>query len=173
MIETHLADGTAVTVRPVRPEDKELLIAGMERLSERSRHQRFLVATERLSRRQLAYLTEVDGRNHQAWGILAGEEPVGIGRFIRDGDEAEVALTVIDDWQRRGVGLLLLRVLADEAAKVGIKRFLFVALAENHALTGLLAHFGVTGEIEDGLLVARVSVNLIREQFAELRDEKN
>ncbi|MGI8517196.1 MAG: GNAT family N-acetyltransferase [Acidimicrobiia bacterium] len=159
MIETNLPDGTSILVRPVRPEDKPLLAAGMERLSERSRRLRFLTATDRLSRSQLAYLTEVDGRDHQAWGVLSDDEPVAVGRFIRgSGDEAEVALTVVDEWQRRGIGLLLLEVLAAEAEKVGILRFTFVALPENTGIRALLARFGVTGEIEDGLLTAHLDV---------------
>lgn len=162
MIDTHLPDGTPVLVRPVQPEDKPLLVAGMNRLSARSRHLRFLTATDRLSRSQLTYLTEIDGHDHQAWGVLIGDEPVGIGRFIRGPDEeAEIALTVVDGWQRRGIGMLLLQVLAVEAQKVGIKRFTFVALPENTGISGLLAGFGVVGKIEDGLLIAQLDVGAL------------
>lgn len=161
-IETELADGTPILIRRVRPEDKRLLVSGMSRLSERSRRQRFLTPTEQLSRSQLSYLTEIDQHDHQAWGALVGEEPVGIGRFVRtEGDAAEVALTVVDDWHRRGVGSLLLGVLIDEARKIGIKRLLFVALPENAAIAGLLARYGVTGEIEAGL--AQYTLDLARD----------
>lgn len=159
MIETHLADGTPVLVRAIQPDDKPLLVAGMSRLSDRSRHLRFLTATDRLSRSQLAYLTEIDGHSHQAWGALIADEPVGIGRFVRGPDnDAEVALTVVDEWQRRGIGLLLLTVLADEAHKVGVKRFTFVALPENTGISRLLARFGAVGKFEDGLLTADLDV---------------
>ena len=158
-IETRLSDGTPVLVRPVQPEDKHLLVSGMDRLSERSRHLRFLTGIDRLSRSQLAYLTEVDGRDHQAWGVLIDGEPVGIGRFVRSPDDtAEVALTIVDEWQRRGIGVLLLTVLAQEAEKVGITRFTFVALPENGGITALLARFGVIGTIADGLLTANLDV---------------
>lgn len=160
MFESTLPDGTPISVRPIRPEDKPLLEAGMERLSERSRRLRFLTATNRLSRSQLAYLTEVDGHDHQAWGGLVDDEPVAVGRFVRGtDDDAEVALTVVDEWQGRGIGTLLLGVLATEAEKVGIKRFTFVALPENAGIRSLLARFGATVEFEDGLLTAQVDVS--------------
>lgn len=162
MIRAALPDGTPVLVRPVRPEDKPLLVAGMERLSERSRRLRFLTATDHLSRQQLTYLTEVDGRDHQAWGVLVEEEAVAIGRFVRlEDDVAEVALTVVDDWQQRGIGRLLLGVLAKEARQVGVKTFTFVALPENAAIAAMLSGFGIVGEIDEGLLVADVDLDLI------------
>ena len=168
MLETTLSDGTTILVRAIRPEDKSLLETGMERLSERSRRLRFLTATNRLSRSQLAYLTEVDGRNHQAWGALINDEPVAVGRFVRGSDDdAEVALTVVDEWQGRGIGTLLLKVLATEAEKVGVERFTFVALPENDGIKRLLARFGVTGEYEDGLLSATLETSDIRRQRSE------
>ncbi len=166
MFETTLPDGAQIVVRPIRPEDKPLLVAGMERLSERSRRLRFLSGVDHLSRQQLAYLIEIDGRDHQAWGVLSDDEPVAVGRFIRGaGDDAEVALTVVDEWQRRGIGKLLLEVLAVGAEKVGIRRFMFVALPENTGIRALLARFGVTGEIEDGLLTAYLDVSSVAESL--------
>jgi len=160
VIETELSDGTPLLIRQIGPDDKRLLVAGMRRLSERSRRQRFLTPTEQLSRAQLSYLTEIDQRDHQAWGALIDGEPVAIGRFVRThDDEAEVALTVIDEWQKRGLGTMLLRLLAEEAERVGIKRFTFVYLPENVAIAQLLAKFGTVGRLEDGLLTASLPVS--------------
>src|SRR5689334_12259749 len=88
-----LRDGTAVRLRLVVPEDKELLRAGFERLSPASRYARFLAPKFQLSDDELRYLCEVDHDRHVAIGALrddgeAGAAPVGLGvaRFIRLSD---------------------------------------------------------------------------------------
>ena len=158
-IVTNLPDGIEVLLRPVGPEDKHLLAEGMAALSERSRRMRFLSATDRLSRAQLAYLTEIDQHDHQAWGILVGEEPIAVARLVRTGPlEAEAAITVIDDWQRKGIGELLTRLLAHLARQVGIEELVFISLPENQAVSSLMRRFGVSGELEQGLLTTRLRV---------------
>ncbi len=157
MIHAQLADGTDIVLRPVRPEDKPLLVAGMARLSGRSRRQRFLVSTDHLTRSQLAYLTEVDQRDHHAWGVLANGEPVAIGRLVRlDDDEGEVAITVLDDWQGRGIGEILVQHLAGLAREAGIKRLIFVSLPENVGIARLLARFEKISKTEDGLVTTTI-----------------
>lgn len=158
-ISTQLPDGTEVLLRPVRPDDKPLLVQAMGELSEHSRRMRFLTPTARLSRSQLAYLTEVDQHDHQAWGIVVGGEPVAIARMVRiNPTQAEVAITVIDEWQRRGIGELLTRFLAHLAREVGIEELVYIALPENQAINGLMNRFGVTGEFAEGLVTARLPV---------------
>ena len=167
-INSKLADGTDIVLRPIRPEDKPLLAAGMARLSERSRRHRFLVPTDHLTRSQLAYLTEVDQRDHQAWGVLAGGEPVAVGRLIRlNREEGEVAITVVDDWQRRGVGEMLVRLLAKLAQDAGISRLIFVSLPENLGIARLLARFERISKSEDGLITTTVEAASISSEFAE------
>ena len=61
-----LRDGSRVHVRPIQPSDKARLAAGFEHLSERSRYRRFLYPIKRLTQSDLAYLTEVDHRDHEA-----------------------------------------------------------------------------------------------------------
>lgn len=162
MITAQLADGTDIVLRPVRPEDKPLLAAGMARLSDSSRRQRFLVPTDHLTRSQLAYLTEVDQRDHHAWGVLSDGEPIAIGRLVRlDDDEAEVAITVLDDWQGRGIGEILVRHLAVLARESGIRRLLFLSLPENVGIAKLLARFDNTSKIEDGLVTTTIETHSI------------
>jgi GNAT superfamily N-acetyltransferase len=119
-----LADGSQVQLRPVTPDDKPLLADGFNRLSPRARYLRFLAPADRLSASQLAYLSEVDHRHHVAWGVL------------------DVAVTVLDAYQRRGIGRLLLEVLAVTARARGIGTFHFDVLAENEAMLALLASLG-------------------------------
>jgi RimJ/RimL family protein N-acetyltransferase len=162
MIEAQLADGTDIVLRPVRPEDKPLLEAGMARLSDRSRRQRFLAPTDRLTRSQLAYLTEVDQLDHQAWGVLSGGEPIAVGRLIRlDYEEAEVAITVVDAWQGKGIGEMLVRLLAVLACSAGISRLVFVSLPENLAIARLLDRFENVRHYEDGLVITKVETDRI------------
>jgi hypothetical protein len=161
-IFSQLNDGTEIVLRPIRPEDKTLLATGMARLSDRSRRLRFLTPTDKLTRGQLAYLTEVDQRKHQAWGVLAGGEPIAVGRLVKLSDEeGEVAITVVDDWQRKGVGDLLVRLLAVLAKEADISRLIFVSLPENQGIVNLTARFGGESRIEDGLITTTVSVEKV------------
>jgi RimJ/RimL family protein N-acetyltransferase len=161
-IHSQLSDGTEIVLRPIRPEDKKLLATGMARLSDRSRRLRFLTATDKLTRGQLAYLTEVDQRDHQAWGVLAEGEPVAVGRLVRLNDqEGEVAITVVDDWQRKGIGGLLVRLLAVLARDADISRLIFVSLPENQGMINLVARFGGESTIEDGLITTVVGVDKV------------
>jgi GNAT superfamily N-acetyltransferase len=134
-----LADGSIFTVRPVTGDDKHLILTGFDQLSERSRYLRFLSPMPSLSRGQLAYLSELDHRHHVAIGILDGDKPVAIGRFVRFDDDpttADVALTVIDAYQGRGIGRVVIEVLAMLARHRDIRWMHFDVLAEN---TGMLA----------------------------------
>ena len=140
-----LADGSHVQLRPVTPDDKPLLADGFNRLSPRARYLRFLAPAERLSASQLAYLSEIDHHDHVAWGVLDGESAAAVGRWVRYDDHpsaADVALTVLDAYQRRGIGRLLLEVLAVTARARGIGVLHFDVLAENEAMLALLASVG-------------------------------
>jgi GNAT superfamily N-acetyltransferase len=140
-----LEDGSIFEVRPVTPDDKPLLASGFERLSERSRYLRFLGAMPSLSRRQLAYLSELDHCSHVAIGILDDGGPVAVGRWVRFDDEpsdADVAITVVDDYQGRGVGRIVIEVLAEIARHRGVRWLHFDVLAENAAMLRMLDRLG-------------------------------
>jgi GNAT superfamily N-acetyltransferase len=142
-----LRDGSRVVVRPVRDDDRERLLAGFERLGPESRYQRFLAPMAELSADDVTYLTQVDHHDHEALAALDAEtgDGVGIARFIRSADRpdtAEAAVTVIDDWQGRGVGTALLDLLAERARAEGVTRFTALLLAENRDMLELLEGFG-------------------------------
>ena len=117
-------------IRPIRPEDKGMLADGLRRLSPESAQRRFLTPKRSFSRTELRYLTEVDGRNHVA---LVAEYPcypvrrlIAVGRFVIDQanpDAAEIAVTVADEWQGRGLGSVLGKHLAHLARNREVKRF--------------------------------------------------
>ena len=116
--EIPLRNGGQALVRPVTPSDKLILEEGFKHLSDDSKYNRFLSPIKSLNSRQLAYFTEIDQVNHVAWGvgIPQDEEILGIaiGRYVRLPEEpntAEFALTVIDQFQSKGLGTFLLALL--------------------------------------------------------------
>src|SRR5262249_54631684 len=108
--EVVLADGSRVTLRRIRPDDKRRLVEILDALSTRSRTMRFFVARMHISEKELRYLTEVDGIDHFTILAMRGAESVGVARFIRQpggGDVAEPAVTVVDSLQGLGLGRIL------------------------------------------------------------------
>ncbi|MGH8859782.1 MAG: GNAT family N-acetyltransferase [Jatrophihabitantaceae bacterium] len=130
-------------MRPVRPTDGPLLIDGFARLSPTSRRMRFLIGKNALSAKELRYLTDVDHRDHEALGALdeVTGRGVGVARYVREAKDprsADVAITVVDPWQRRGLGSVLMARLARRALDEGISRFTALVAADNVAVLALL-----------------------------------
>jgi GNAT superfamily N-acetyltransferase len=143
----ELRDGAHIRVRQGRSSDRELLLRGFERLSNESRYRRFLAPMPELSETMVHYLLEVDHHNHEAIIALEEEtgEGIGVARYIRNTkcpDTAEVAVTVIDDWQARGVGTLLLEVLSERAREASITTFTALMLATNQDMMDVLTNLG-------------------------------
>jgi RimJ/RimL family protein N-acetyltransferase len=143
----RLRDGSEVVIRELTPRDAPVLAEAFERLSPESRDLRFLGAKPRLSSGDLQYLTDVDGYTHEALGAVdsATGRGVGVARFVRLGPEApvaEVAVTVVDDWQRRGLATLLLEELNERARAVGIERYTALVSGDNKAVVALLDRIG-------------------------------
>jgi RimJ/RimL family protein N-acetyltransferase len=145
----RLTDGAVVLIRPIRADDKRMLSDGLRRLSDESVHRRFLTPKRSFSRTELRYLTEVDGRDHVALVAESPTEPsrrlIAVARFVRLQDDpkaAEVAITVADDFQGRGLGSMLGEHLAHSARNRGIRRFTATMAAHNvpaHRLMAKLA----------------------------------
>ena len=134
-----LRDGSAVLIRQVQSADAPLLADGFARLSAQSRQMRFLTTKKELSPAELRYFTDVDHHDHEALGALdhADGRGVGIARYIRDAQDphaAEIAVTIVDDWQGRGLGTELLAQLSDRARQEGIRCFTALVAADNKAI---------------------------------------
>src|SRR5262245_14769441 len=110
-----LANGYRAFVRPISPDSKPLIAAAIARLSAQSSRRRFFTPRVRLSERELDALTAVDGVRHYAFGFCGrgrnGEaEGIAAAHLVRVADDprtAEIALTVIDEFQGMGLGKLM------------------------------------------------------------------
>lgn len=137
----NLSDGQRLRLRLMRPSDKQMLLEGFEHLSPDSRYARFMAPKSTLTERELRYLTEVDGVDHFAMGavrrhLTSKDEGVGSARFVRltdQPDTAEAAVTVLDDFQGKGLGSIMLQRLIEAAWERDIRWFLTELLAENTA----------------------------------------
>jgi GNAT superfamily N-acetyltransferase len=138
-----LRNGSHVLIRRVRQTDATLLSEIFAGMSERSRRMRFLMGKDRLSAADLHALTNLDSRDRTALAAVGASDGTGVGiaRYARDAARphvAEVAVTVVDDWQRRGLGQALLTRLAAHARDHGIRRFSADMYVDNVAMLGLL-----------------------------------
>jgi nucleotide-binding universal stress UspA family protein/GNAT superfamily N-acetyltransferase len=146
-VRVTLRDGSHVTIRPVEPDDRRAIEEGFERLSPESRYRRFFGPMPQLSSRHLDYLTNVDHHDHEALVAVddATGDGVGVARFVRtEPDVAEPAMAVVDDWQGRGIGSVLLEQLVTRAQAEGIRRFDAPVLATNRDAIRVLERLGET-----------------------------
>lgn len=165
-----LRDGSRIRIRQGHRSDRELLVAGFQRLSPESRYRRFLVPMTELTEGMVRYLTEIDHHDHEAMIALDERtgEGIGVARYVRNRDRpetAEVAVTVIDDWQGRGVGTLLLEAICGRAREEGIRTFTALMLATNQEMMDVFHGLGPvrivdheTGTVEIELPVPTVGV---------------
>lgn len=147
---TRLPDGTRVSVRPLRADDGADLAQAYLELSPASQHARFLSPLRALTPALLHRLVDhVDGVHHVALVLVVhgdgGDEDVAIARFVRDPRapyRAEMAVTVADRWQGRGVGRALVAALRDEALRLGVECWTATLLHGNTASVRLLEGAG-------------------------------
>jgi RimJ/RimL family protein N-acetyltransferase len=145
--ELALPDGTRLAVRPLEAEDKDELREGIEHLSPSSRYRRFFVPTVRLSDAELTYLTTLDHTRHEALVAIdpRTDDGVGVARYVVTDEApatAEIAVTVNDAWQGRGVGRALLGELARVAREHGIEHFSAMILTDNQPMIRLAESVG-------------------------------
>jgi len=167
-------DGTELFLRPVLPGDAERFVEGSAAFSRETLYRRFLSGGAP-TKAQLAYLFEVDYVDHFVWVVTDGVDGpiVGDARFIRDKENpasAEIALTVADAYQGRGIGTLLLGALAVAACVDEIQQFHALLLADNVAARALGHKFHTWWEPEEpGLLTTTMAIPRIEDSPIELQ----
>jgi len=135
-----LPDGAMVFVRPIRANDTERLRRMFDRLSPTTVYRRFFSPIVEPRPSMLQHLATVDHDRREALVALHGDEIVGVARYdgTRRPGEAEIAVTVEDAWQHRGLGTLLLHELTKRAVAHGYDHFNASMLAENRPAMSML-----------------------------------
>jgi acetyltransferase len=152
-----LSDGARVVVRPIAPDDAPLLQTFVRRLSTRSRRFRFFAAIAELSAAQLQRFVHVDASQGLALVALSVHEPspaiVAEARYAlaQDGDNAEFAIAVADDFQGRGLGRQLVKRLLAAAWRRGVRRLFGEIKSDNRAMLALAMRVGfrLRGSLDD------------------------
>src|SRR5690606_34210374 len=151
-----LADGTAVTIRAIRKEDAELERNFIGRLSDEARRMRFHGQIKEPSDALIRQLTDLDFDQEMALIALVDENgrelEVGVSRYAK-GDQhnhGECAVTVADDWQRRGLGSLLMRRLIEVARARGMTRLSSTDVPDNEKMKQLARDLGFTRHFDAG-----------------------
>jgi GNAT superfamily N-acetyltransferase len=157
-------DGSAtfagITIRAVCAADKARIAEAFQALGPRTIYQRFLFPKKELSDEELRQLSQPDAASDVVLVAVtgAGEEEriVGLGRYARRAASAEIAFTVQEDYQGRGIASRLLQKLADFARRNGIAQFEADLLAENAPMLAVLRHRGSPLPSEkDGVVTRR------------------
>jgi GNAT superfamily N-acetyltransferase len=151
----ELADGSQIEIRPIVPADIERIRHAFSFGDADSIRRRFLTGAPPSDESHLHYLAEVDYDERLAVLAMDSEgDSVGVARYEGGADRssAEVAVVVVPEWRKRGVGSVLVEALETHARQVGITRFVAAFQPDNRAIDGLLADLGF-GErcYEDGL----------------------
>jgi len=154
-----LRDGTTAELRLISPDDRPLLEQGLSEMSVESRFARFGSGISNLRASELRYLTDVDQVNHVAWGATIDEQPAGVGRYILgSGPDAEIAIAVVDRFQRRGLGRTLFEALVASARASSVLGLHFSIEPWNRRVLRMLPGVEIDLNQTEDLLEGRIDV---------------
>ncbi|WP_158601974.1 GNAT family N-acetyltransferase [Pararobbsia silviterrae] len=153
---THLIDvwsmrnGTKIIARPVLPQDGPMLSDMIERASQASRIHRFHSPINGLTLARQRDMTEVDYQTHLALVLTVatseGNRIIGEGRYVVDDTPdrhcATFALSIVDDWQQRGLGTRTMTLLMDAARGAGVRWLHGDVMQDNLAMLKLMRRVG-------------------------------
>jgi GNAT superfamily N-acetyltransferase len=153
-----------ITIRAVRPDDKEGIVKAFRALDRRSVYLRFFSYRKELSEEELRRVTGCDGVSEAVLVATVGsgdqETIVGLGGYVRSGAAADIAFAVEEDFQGRGIAGRLLQRLAHIARANGITRFEADVLAENTPMLTVLRHSGLAMRASQGQGVVHATLSL-------------
>jgi acetyltransferase len=163
----QLADGTDITIRPIRPEDAELVQSFVRGLSDESKYFRFMNSMQELTETMLVRFTQIDYSREMALIAVTdgrGKEiEAGVARFAinPDGDSCEFALVVADDFHGKGLGQKLMVALMEAAREKGLNSIEGEVLSNNHNMIKLMTRMGFASKTsEDDQSIIKVSKDL-------------
>ncbi len=163
VIRWQLADGSNITIRPIRPEDAELEQAFVRSLSEETRYFRFMNSLQELTQTMLVRFTQIDYDREMALVAVLeedhGETELAVCRYAinPDGESCEFALVVADAWQHKGIGHKLMACLLDAARAEGLKTMVGEVLGSNNRMLSLVTGLGfVVATSEEDPSIKRV-----------------
>jgi acetyl coenzyme A synthetase (ADP forming)-like protein len=173
-----LRDGTMLRLRSVSPGDRDPLVAMFARCSQQTIRYRFLHLVKELPRALLDQLTAKPDSANVALvvtqGAEAAERIVAVAAYatIQDRPEvAEVSLLVEDAWQKRGIGSILLDMLAELARVQGVTRFSADVMADNRVMLSVFrkAGYGVSATTHYG--VTELEFPIAHSEAADARED--
>jgi RimJ/RimL family protein N-acetyltransferase len=163
-VDDKLKNGTAVTIRVIRPDDKNRIVEAFKNLEPESIYTRFFQYKSELTDEELRAITEVDFENTVALVVTipAGgrdETIIGGGRYVlydppNAQRSAEIAFTVEEDYQGQGIASRILRHLIHIAQEKGVSQFEAEVLSENRAMLAVFARSGLPMKksLEEGVV---------------------
>jgi RimJ/RimL family protein N-acetyltransferase len=143
----RLRDGSEVEIRALRSDDREDMLAAIDRTSPQSLRRRFFVPKRGFSETELAFFMNIDFNSHVALVAQVDEDGrqaiVGGGRYIVvEPGKAEIAFVVVDAYQGKGIGAALMNHLAKLARGAGLKELVAEVLPENTGMLKIFNKFG-------------------------------
>jgi RimJ/RimL family protein N-acetyltransferase len=151
-----IAADESVTIRPIHPSDNVMEGEFIRNLSAQTKHYRFLGGVKELPPAELKRLCDVDGRHSMAFVATVKtnghETEIGVSRYAEypTAGAGELAITIADAWQHKGLAQLLLKQLITYAKTHGIKQLYSVEFADNTAMRELAREFGMSVRRDPG-----------------------
>ena len=161
-----LRDGRRVEIRALRPGARAALLAAADHTSDQSLYRRFFGVRRAFSEEEVAAFVNVDFVDEIALIAMLreGEREViaGGGRYIvvRPGT-AELAFTVVDEFQGQGIASALLRHLTALARAAGVREFIAEVLPDNTAMLRVLEHSGLRVQRKRESGVVHITLQLL------------
>ncbi len=151
----QLADGTDITIRPIRPEDADLVKRFVHNLSEESKYFRFMSSLQELTETMLVRFTQLDYSREMALIAVTvdrdQEVELGVARYAinPDGDTCEFALVIADNMQGKGLGQKLMVALMEAARANDLAVIEGEVLVNNHKMLKLMSRLGFASKISE------------------------
>jgi GNAT superfamily N-acetyltransferase len=161
----RLRDGRQIQIRALRPGDEAEMLAAVDRASAQSLYQRFFGVKRGFTEKEVSFFMDVDFVSHVALvavtQVSGRERIIGGGRYVVTAPgTAELAFTVDDDYQGRGIGTRLLRHLRELARAAGLRELTAEVMATNTAMLKLFEKSGFSLDAQPVAGVVQAALRL-------------